>query len=82
MLAGGSIYPGYMVIDFIRAIEFVISNEHMEGVINFSSPHPIPQKEAMSHIRSVCGTKIYFPITKWMSEIGAIFFENRSTSLF
>ena len=48
-------------------------NENIKGVINFSSPHPMPQKEFMSHIRAACGTKIYFPITKWMSEIGAIF---------
>lgn len=73
-VAGGRQYISWIhVADFIRAIEFVISNEDIKGIINFSSPHPIPQKEAMSHIRSACGAKIYFPITKWMSEVGAIF---------
>ena len=73
-VAGGRQYISWIhVTDFIRAIEFVISNEDINGSVNFSSPHPIPQKEAMSHIRSACGTKVYFSITRWMSEIGALF---------
>ena len=73
-VAGGKQYVSWMhVTDFIRAIEFVMFNEDIRGIINFSSPHPMPQKEFMSHIRSACGAKVYFPITKWMSEIGAIF---------
>ena len=73
-VAGGKQYVSWIhVTDFIRAIEFVIFNENIKGIINFSSPHPMPQKDFMSHIRSACGTKVYFPITKWMSEIGAIF---------
>ena len=73
-VAGGRQYVSWIhVEDFIRAIEFVMFNEDIKGVINFSSPHPITQKEFMSHIRSACGIKVYFPITKWMSEIGAIF---------
>ena len=73
-VAGGKQYVSWIhVKDFVRAIEFVMSNEDIKGVINFSSPHPMPQKEFMSHIRTACGAKIYFPITKWMSEIGAIF---------
>ena len=73
-IAGGEQYVSWIhFIDFIRAIEFVISHEDICGAVNFSSPHPLPQKQLMSQIRSACGVKLYFPIAQWMSEIGAFF---------
>ena len=73
-VAGGKQYVSWIhFTDFIRAIEYVMLNEDIKGPVNFSSPNPLPQKEFMSHLRSACGMKIYFPITKWMSEIGAVF---------
>ena len=73
-IAGGKQYVSWIhETDFIRAIEFIISHEEIKGPVNFSSPNPMPQKEFMLHIRSAYGMKISFPITKWMSAIGAIF---------
>ena len=78
-VAGGKQYISWIhLADFVRAMEFVMSNEDIKGVINVSSPHPLPQGEAMSHVRAACGAKIYFPITKWMSEIGAVFLKTDS----
>ena len=73
-VAGGKQYVSWVhYIDFIRAIEYIISHEDIDGVVNLASPNALPQKEMMSKLRSVCGIRFYFPITKWMSEIGALF---------
>lgn len=73
-VAGGKQYVSWIhYIDFIRAIECIISHKEISGIINVGSPHPLPQKELMSKLRSVCGINFCFPITKWMSEIGALF---------
>lgn len=59
--------------DFIRALEFLISNQEFEGVVNVSSPNPLPQREFMRALRRVAGVGIGLPATKWMLEIGALF---------
>lgn len=74
---GGSVGGGHQFIswihedDFVRAIEFLISNKNLEGAINLTSPEPLPQKAFMSDLRKAWGTSIGLPATKWMAEIGA-----------
>ena len=73
-VAGGKQYVSWIhYIDFVRAIDHIISNEKIKGALNMSSPRPLTQKELMAQLRRACGMPFYFPITKWMSEIGAIF---------
>ena len=73
-IAGGQQYISWIhYIDFIRVIEFIMSNEAISGVLNVGSPNPITQKEFMSQFRKACDVSFYFPITKGMSELGAIF---------
>lgn len=59
--------------DFIRAIEFLITHEELDGVVNISSPQPLPNREFMRELRSAWGTKIGLPASTWMLEIGAFF---------
>ena len=75
-IAGGRQYVSWIhYIDFIRVIDFIISHPEIKGVLNVTSPKPLPQKEFMSHLRKACGVNFYFPITKWMSQIGAVFMQ-------
>jgi uncharacterized protein (TIGR01777 family) len=74
---GGRIGSGSQYIswiherDFIRAIEFLIAHENLQGTINVSSPHPLPQRDFMRTLRDAYGTRVALPTTTWMLEIGA-----------
>ena len=58
--------------DFIRVLEFLISHREFEGIVNVSSPNPLPQREFMRELRRAAGVRIGLPATKWMLEIGAV----------
>jgi len=57
--------------DFIRALEFLISHPEFEGIVNVSSPNPLPQRDFMRELRQAAGVPIGLPATKWMLEVGA-----------
>jgi uncharacterized protein (TIGR01777 family) len=59
--------------DFIRALEFLISHKELDGVVNVSSPNPLPNRDFMRDLRQAAGVRIGLPATKWMLEIGAFF---------
>ncbi|HEX8373481.1 MAG TPA: TIGR01777 family oxidoreductase [Chthoniobacterales bacterium] len=59
--------------DFIRALEWIIENEHLEGAINVSSPNPLPNAEFMRTLREADRQSIGLPTPAWMLAIGAIF---------
>lgn len=64
--------------DFIRALEWIMKHEHLEGVINIASPYPIPYAEFMRHLREAWGMPIGLPATTWMLEIGAFILRTES----
>jgi uncharacterized protein (TIGR01777 family) len=59
--------------DFVRAIEFLIANEQISGVVNVASPNPLTNEEFMKTLRESWGTRIGLPATEQMLEIGAFF---------
>ncbi len=59
--------------DFLRAIEFLIENNQMEGCVNLCSPNPLPNREFMRALRGTWGTRIGLPSAEWMLTIGALF---------
>jgi hypothetical protein len=59
--------------DFIAAIEFLIDREDLRGVVNVSSPNPLPNRQFMQALRTAWGTRVGLPATRWMLETGAIF---------
>jgi len=58
--------------DFVRAIEWVIAHDDIDGAINISSPNPLPYGRFMNALRTAWGIPIGLPATKWMLEIGAL----------
>ncbi|MBX7171559.1 MAG: TIGR01777 family oxidoreductase [Pyrinomonadaceae bacterium] len=60
-------------LDFIRAIDWLIEHEELDGAVNLASPNPLPNAEFMRIFREAWGTKIGLPAMEWMLEIGAIF---------
>jgi uncharacterized protein (TIGR01777 family) len=59
--------------DFVRAIEFVIANERISGVVNVAAPNPQPNTEFMRNLRAAWGIQFGIPIPKSMLEVGAVF---------
>jgi hypothetical protein len=59
--------------DFVRAIDFLIAQQTLDGCINICSPCPLPNQDFMRDLREAWGTRIGLPATRWMLEIGAVF---------
>jgi uncharacterized protein (TIGR01777 family) len=60
-------------IDFVRAIEFLIEHEELDGPVNISSPCPVPNREFMCALRRTwCTSYIGIPAPSWALSIGAV----------
>jgi uncharacterized protein (TIGR01777 family) len=57
--------------DFVRAVEWLITQERLEGVVNLAAPHPLPMSEFIGAIRDAWGTPFAIPTPEWMVHIGA-----------
>lgn len=74
---GGAVAGGRQFVswihdaDFVRAIDFLIARDDLDGAINVAAPNPLPQREFMAALRAACGRRIGLPATRWMAELGA-----------
>jgi len=64
--------------DFIRAIYWIIEHEALDGAINLTAPHPLPNAEFMRALREAWGIPFGLPATAWMLEIGARFLQTET----
>jgi uncharacterized protein (TIGR01777 family) len=58
--------------DFARALLWIIAHDSLAGVVNVSSPNPLPQEDFMRALRKAAGARVGLPAMGWMLEIGAI----------
>lgn len=59
--------------DFVRIVEWVYSNEKIEGVYNCTAPHPVTNKVMMSELRKAAGIPIGLPSPECLLKVGAFF---------
>lgn len=59
--------------DFIRAINWLIEHEEVEGAVNLAAPNPVPNSDFMRTLRASWGISLGLPATEWMLEVGAFF---------
>lgn len=59
--------------DFVRAVLWLIEHQEIEGPVNLSAPHPVPNAEFMRVLRCAWGIRVGLPAPKWLLEIGAVF---------
>jgi uncharacterized protein len=57
--------------DFARAISWIIDHEELHGVVNVTSPNPLPNAEFMRTLRAACGVRIGLHAPAILAEIGA-----------
>jgi uncharacterized protein (TIGR01777 family) len=60
-------------VDFVRAIEFLMANEKLDGRVNVCAPAPLPNRDFMRELRAAYGMRVGLPAAKWMLEVGAFF---------
>ncbi|MFG3203597.1 TIGR01777 family oxidoreductase [Streptomyces sp. NPDC048192] len=71
-VAGGAQYVSWIHdTDFVRAMEFLIDRDDIEGPVNLASPGPLPQRDFMRALRAARGVPVGLPATRWMAELGA-----------
>jgi uncharacterized protein (TIGR01777 family) len=69
-------------VDFIRAVEFLMTHEELEGAVNVASPYPVTNSSFMSCLRRAwCTSYIGLPSSKWMLAIGAFFLRTETELL-
>ena len=59
--------------DFVAAVRWLIDRHDIDGVVNISSPNPLPNSEFMRLLREAYGVPFGLPARNWMLEIGAAF---------
>jgi len=59
--------------DFVRALDYLVEHEQLEGAINVASPNPLPNEEFMRILRRAWGARVGLPASQWMLEVGALF---------
>ncbi|MEA2163337.1 MAG: uncharacterized protein QOK37_1464 [Thermoanaerobaculia bacterium] len=57
--------------DFVRAVEWLIGHEEIEGAINLAAPEPLPNSEFISVLGNACGASFAMPVSEWMVDAGA-----------
>jgi uncharacterized protein len=59
-------------LDFAHAVEFLIARDDMEGVVNISSPNPLPNREFMTVLREAYGMPNGIPAPRPLLELAAM----------
>ncbi len=59
--------------DFLRALEFLMRRQEIQGCVNVCAPAPLPYQDFMRGFRRAYGIPIGLPAAKWMLELGAFF---------
>ena len=77
--AGGRQFVSWIhEADFVKAVQFLIGNADINGVVNICSPNPLPNSEFMRELRRAWGTRFAFPTPRWMLEIGTFLMRTES----
>ncbi len=71
-VAGGQQYVSWIHgEDFVRAVEFLLDRDDLEGPFIVAAPGPVPQGEFMRSLRRAWGRRLGLPATRLMAEVGA-----------
>ena len=60
------------IADVLGAIQFLISHEEIEGVVNLGSPNPTDSSGFMGMLRKVLGVPFGIPTPRFVLELGSI----------
>jgi uncharacterized protein (TIGR01777 family) len=58
-------------VDFVRAIEFLIADQTLDGRVNICAPNPLPNRDFMRALCQAWGALLGLSATHWMLVLGA-----------
>ncbi len=64
--------------DFVRAVEWLIRNESIEGIVNLAAPSPLPMHEFLRELAGAAGRRVLLPLKPWMIELGTFLLRTES----
>lgn len=70
---GNQMFSWIHIEDLYRMLLYIMKHEHLSGVFNAASPHPLKNWEFMMAMRKAMGRSFGLPSPKWLLEIGAVF---------
>lgn len=86
LFLGGKVGDGKQMIswiqieDAVKAVQFIIENE-MEGIVNFSTNHPVSNKDLMKALRKEMNIPFGFPAPELGVKLGGIFLNTEPSLL-
>jgi uncharacterized protein len=57
--------------DFVRAVEWLLEDESVEGAVNLAAPSPLPMSEFLRDLAGAAGRRLMLPLKPWMVKVGA-----------
>ncbi len=69
---GQQIVSWIYIMDFCRALDFIIENENLEGAVNITSPFPVKNVDFMRFLRKKYNMPIGFNQPEALLELGAL----------
>lgn len=81
---GGTVGTGQQFVswihdaDFVRAVDWLISNEYFSGPVNLGSPNPLPNRDFMRTFRAAWGAPIGLPAPRPILELGCFLMRTES----
>jgi uncharacterized protein (TIGR01777 family) len=67
--------------DFCRAVDFIIENETISGVVNVTAPNALPNQEFMRKLRNRMNIPFGLNAQVWQLEIASIFLQTETELL-
>ncbi len=59
--------------DFVRALDFIVAHDSIEGPINIASPNPVPNRDFMRILREAAGVSFGLSSNRLFLDLGAFF---------
>jgi NAD dependent epimerase/dehydratase family enzyme len=69
---GHQMFSWVHIDDVLGAIRFIRSHDELDGVINVSSPHPLPSSAVMATLRSIVRAPFGIPAPRFVLEAGTL----------
>jgi len=70
---GKQLFPWIHILDFIKAIDFIIQNKEIQGSVNMVSPKPITNNQFMQSFRKILNIKIGLPTPAFLLHFAKYF---------
>ena len=59
--------------DFVRAVYWLLERPELDGAVNLTAPHPLPNADFLRDLRRAWKMPVGLPAARWMLEVGAFF---------